>query len=166
MRAMPATDLTMRQFDEKDLPSLRGLIRNTIDVSYHGVYPPQAIDFFKEYHSEKSILDDAAAGYTLVAECGGQMVGTGTLLGTNVRRVFTSSQHQHRGIGRAIAQKLEKKAQKGQSAAIELDASMVSRRFWESLGFTVSGEYFVPVGDGQKLYYYRMVKCLATADNL
>jgi GNAT superfamily N-acetyltransferase len=163
---MAAVNFDMREFDEKDLSSLCGLIRDTIDVSYHGVYPPQAIDFFKEYHSEENILNDAAAGYTLVAECGGQIVGTGTLLGTNVCRVFTSPQHQRQGIGKAIAQKLEKKAQRSQSTAIELDASLVSRRFWESLGFTVSGEYFVPVGDGQKLYYYQMVKYLQVADNL
>jgi GNAT superfamily N-acetyltransferase len=93
-------------------------------------------------------------------------VGTGTLLGNNIRRVFISPQHQRQGIGRIIAEKLEQKARQGQSAVIDLSASPLSRRFWETLGFTTSGEAFVPVEDGQNLRYYQMVKCLQTADNL
>jgi GNAT superfamily N-acetyltransferase len=156
----------MRQFRQEDLPSLRGLIHNTIEVSYNGIMTAEAIRFFQDYHSEQSILDDAAAGYTLVAECGGRIIGTGTLLGSNIRRVFISPQHQRQGIGRIIAEELEQKARQCQSAVIDLSASPLSRRFWEALGFTTSGEAFVPVEDGQNLRYYQMVKCLQTADSL
>jgi len=166
MRTMVAASFAIRQFREEDLPSVFELVYNTIDIAYNEVYPPEAIDYFKEYHSERIILEDAAAGYTLVAECGGQIVGTGTLLGVNVRRVFISPQHQHRGIGRSIAQRLEAEARRGRSTTIDLAASLVSLQFWESLGFTAVGEYFVPVKYGKKLRYYQMEKYLETADNL
>ena len=150
----------MREFREEDLPSVRRLILSTIDASYGGVYPDEAIEFFKDYHSEQRILDDATAGYTVVVEYGTVIVGTGTLSGTNIRRVFVDSLHQHRGTGKLIVRELTEKASIENSPALDLEASLVSVRFWESLGFVVRREDHIPVKNGQKLRYFKMVKTL------
>ena len=151
----------MRQLKHEDIESVFGLIQNTIDVSYYGVYPTEAIEFFKDYHSAEHIISDAATGYTIVAECNGEILGTGTLLGTNIRRVFVRPLHQHRGIGKLIVQELEIKASTEKSATLDLEASLVSRQFWELLGFVAQREEYIPVQNGQKLHYCKMVKTLS-----
>jgi len=150
--------IRIRQFREEDLPAVHRLIIETINVSYHDVYPQEAIDFFKDYHDEKNILSEAAAGYTIVAEEKGAITGTGTLYGANIRRVFVSPRHQKRGIGELIARELLKKASEKNLTSLDLSASLVSRPFWEKLGFTVRGEYSLPVDNGRKLHFYEMVK--------
>ena len=151
-------NIIIRRFKEEDLTSLSQLIINTISVSYREVFSPEAIEFFQDYHDQKNILSDAAAGYTIIAELDGEIVGTGTLFGTNIRRVFISPYHQHRGIGKLIAQELEKKALQKNITPLDLSASLVSRPFWEKMGFTVCGEYFLPIDNGRKLHFYEMVK--------
>ena len=155
-----ANGIQIREFNNEDLPSVYRLVQNTIDISYHEAYPIEAIEFFKDHHSKENILNEAATGYTVVAEYNGEILGTGTLLGTNVHRVFVSPAHQHRGIGQLIAQELERKASLDKLAALDLASSLVSRQFWESSGFVMQKVDYVLVRNGQKLLFYRMSKTL------
>ena len=133
-------DILIRKFTQHDLWSVYQLVQNTIDISYHEAYLKEAVEFFKEHHPEEQILNDAAAGYTVVAESNREIVGTGTLLGTHIVRVFVDPLHQHRGIGKVIVQELEREASVEESATLYLEASLVSRQFWESLGFIIQKE--------------------------
>jgi N-acetylglutamate synthase-like GNAT family acetyltransferase len=153
-------EVQIRKFNEEDLQSLYRLIQNTIDISYHEAYPKEAIEFFREYHSKEQILNDTATGYTVIAEYNSEVLGTGTLFGTNIRRVFVNPLLQHRGIGKLIVQELERRASVEKIATIDLEASLVSRQFWESLGFVIQREDYVPVRKDQKLCYYKMIKTL------
>lgn len=153
-------DIQIRRFNKEDLQSVYQLIQNTIDISYQEAYPKGAVEFFKNYHSEEQILNDAAAGYTLVAESNDEIVGTGTLCGTHIQRVFVSPLHQHRGIGKTIVQGLERKASVEKPTILYLEASLVSRQFWESLGYVIQKEDYIPVEKDQELHYYNMKKSL------
>ncbi len=155
-----AQDIRIRKFAEGDIQTVYGLLQNTISTSYRGVYPPEAIKLFKDHHSEEQVLSDAAEGYTVVAEDTGEILGTGTLSGDHIKRVYISPLHQHRGIGRLIVQELEKKALAEKLPAVDLGASLVSRRFWESLGYTVQKEEYVPIENDKQLHFYRMSKTL------
>jgi GNAT superfamily N-acetyltransferase len=74
--------------------------------------------------------------------------------------VFVSPLHQHMGIGKLIVQDLEEKASLEKLTTLDLGASLVSREFWESLGFIVQIEDYVPVQNNQKLSYYKMFKMI------
>lgn len=153
-------NIQIRKFIEEDLQSVYRLIQHTIDTSYREAYPREAIEFFKDYHSREHILNDAATGYTAVAECNSEVLGTGTLLSTNIRRVFVNPLHQHRRIGKRLVNELERRASLEKLATLDLEASLVSRQFWESLGFVIRREDYVPVRNDQKLCYYEMVKTI------
>jgi N-acetylglutamate synthase-like GNAT family acetyltransferase len=155
-----AQNIHLRKIKKADLPSVYELVRNTIQVSYADVYPLEAIEFFKNYHNRENILKDVASGYTIVAESEGLILGTGTLLEMNVRRVYIDPQHQHRGIGQLIVKKLEQKAKSERLEKLDLSASLKSRRFWEAMGFVFVAEYFIPVANDKKLIYYEMAKTL------
>jgi len=150
---------------QADLQSVYVLIQDTIQTSYHKVYPVEAIEFFKNYHQKESIWNDAISGYTAIVESNSKVVGTGTLLGTNIRRVFVDSLHQYRGIGKLIVQKLERKAVFEKLQVLDLESSLVSRQFWESLGFILQNEDYIPVRNGKKLLFYRMIKTLRVASS-
>jgi N-acetylglutamate synthase-like GNAT family acetyltransferase len=152
-----AAKIIVRRFQKKDLDAVFELIQNTIDVSYRKVYPPEAIEFFKEFHN-KEILKDTAAGYTVVAERNGEILGTSTLIDSHIQRTFVNPVCQRLGIGGMLAQELERKASLKKSSHITLEASIVSRHFWEARGYIMQEETFIPVKNGQKLVYYKMSK--------
>jgi GNAT superfamily N-acetyltransferase len=132
----------------------------TIDASYSGVYPEEAIAFFKKYHSAEHILKDAESGYTLIFEDRDTIIGTGTLAGTNVRRFFIAPEQHHKGIGKYIALALEKKALIDGKSILDLESSLVAVEFWKTLGYIVEKEDYIPIGNGERLNYFRMVKKL------
>ena len=152
--------IQIREFDEEDLSSVYNLIQNTIDISYYKVYSKEAIEFFKAHHSLEHILDDAVKGYTIIAELESELLGTATLFGSNIRRVFVSPRYQLNGVGELLVQVLEKEASCKQLTVVDLEASISSKSFWESLGFIVREKDHIPVRNNRKLRYYKMFKTL------
>jgi GNAT superfamily N-acetyltransferase len=102
----------LRIFEPADIEPVYILVMGTIDKSYTGVYPEEAIRFFKQYHCKENIYDDYLNGYTIIAELEREIVGTGTLLGANIRRVFVNKCYQGHGLGKLIMKKLENRASK------------------------------------------------------
>lgn len=153
-------NIVVRSFQYRDLESVYELVRNTMDVSYHADYSEEAIRLFKIFHSRRIILENAANYHTLVALISGEIVGTGTLQGAHIRRVFVSPRHQGRGIGKLIASGLEKKALSQNIAVLDLAAAVGSRTFWESQGFRVEEERFAPSEKRRIIRYFTMSKNL------
>lgn len=148
-------DIKIRKFNREEANLLYKMVQATIDSSYCKVYPPEAIDYFKEYHSIGDILNDAVHGFTMVAESNGEILGTGTLLGANIRRVYVNHLHQREGIGKLIVVNLEKRAK---GLYLDLAASLISLPFWESCGYQIQSEAFIPVRNDKQLRYYKMAK--------
>jgi citrate lyase synthetase len=153
-------NITIKQAVDNDLPQLLKLVHNTIDISYRSIYHAEAIQAFKDYHSIENITHDLKTGHIIVAEQNNEIIGTGTLLDTNIRRVFISPGWQQYGLGKKIAMELEKKARSQGLAMIDLSASLGSRTFWENLGFEFQKESFLPVANGKKLVFFEMAKRL------
>jgi GNAT superfamily N-acetyltransferase len=152
--------LKIKQFDKQDLPAVHRLVINTIDISYRPDYTTEVVKFFKSIHPPETILSDAETGYTVVAAEDGKIVGTGTLLGTNVRRVFIDPSRQHQGIGTLIVNELEKRAKSESRYILDLSSALGARAFWERHGYSVREEHFTPAGDGRIIHYYTMTKII------
>lgn len=152
---------TIRAFRSEDVGIVKQLIDATIDASYTGVYPPHALQFFKEYHAVQRILEDASNGHTVVLQSEGAIVGTGTLLGREIRRMFVSPGCQRRGFGHRVLAALEHRATANRLDDLELYSSLVARPFYDAMGFRVLREGFIPLDDGQRLDYFLMGKSLA-----
>jgi hypothetical protein len=74
--------------------------------------------------------------------------------------VFVHPTYPRRGVGILITQELEKKATLQKLSLVTLQASLVSTQFWESQGYIVEEEKYIPVKNNQKLRFYEMVKTL------
>lgn len=150
----------LRSFAEADLTAVKALIDRTIDASYTGVYSPEAIAFFKEYHSPQCILSDARAGHTLVIEDEGKLVATGTLLRTNVRRMFVDPAAQGHGLGHKLLLTLEEHARVLGLTTLDLSSSLPAHRFYLHHGYATDSEECDPLPGGGTLRYYAMSKML------
>lgn len=154
-----APQATLRRFRESDLPSILRLIHRTIDDSYRGVYPPRALQWFKEHHSREQILARHHQGEVLVVELGGRVIATGSVVDGAISGVFTDPAFQGRGHGGALMRELEDRARAAGCRQTVLNVSLPSRRFYEHLGYSLE-ECSRDLGDGQRLDYWRARKDL------
>ena len=153
-------DIQIREFIKEDLAGLYRLLQNTVDNSYRGVYPPEAIKLFKDYQSEKQIINDAVSGYTIVAVYKDRIVGTGTIRVDHISRVYIEPEYQRYGIGKSIVTDLENKAIEENVTTLYLNGSLVSKEFWKAMGYNIQKEDYIPVDNNERLYLYRMSKSL------
>jgi GNAT superfamily N-acetyltransferase len=153
--------LALRRFRAGDLEEVFGLVWLTVETSYAGVYPPAAIAFFHDYHQPEAIVSDAERGHTVVVHDDGRLVGTGSRLEADVRRVFVRPDHQGRGIGRLIMAELEAEALARGIERLDLSASLPALEFYLHLGYEIVSNEDYEVAPGQHLVYYEMGKALA-----
>ena len=150
----------IRHFRRSDIGPLQRLIQETIDISYSGVYPPRAVEFFKKFHGEQRILERSQAGTILVAEENGELIATGSLVQSEIFAVFVHPEFQHGGRGKALMRMLEDEARVSGVTETELSVSLPSKRFYESLGYELVEECSKDVGQGQRLDFWKGKKRL------
>lgn len=160
------TKHTIREVQFSDLRRVRALVMQTIEASFLDFYPRSALDQFRRCHDEEHIYRDALKGYSLVLEYRDEIVGTGTLYGSNIRRVFIAPPHQRMGFGRLLVERLEGRAMGEKTGWLHLSASLVARDFYDVLGYRVRKEGGIYIGDNQYLKYYEMIKSLDVAPGL
>jgi GNAT superfamily N-acetyltransferase len=153
-------NITIKKFKPSDVDVVKNLIQNTIDACYPGYYNREAIKFFKDYHSNEKILKGAKEGYTIVLERNSQIVATGTIINDHIMRVFVDPVFQKNSFGKLVMQKLEEKALSAGISVVKLDASLPSKKFYDSLDYVTLEKTFLEVENGKKLDYYKMEKML------
>jgi N-acetylglutamate synthase-like GNAT family acetyltransferase len=154
-------DPSIRRFREPDLCQLARLINDTIGISYAEVYPPRAVQLFKDFHSERKIADRSRIGTTLVVEEQGELVATGSLVDGEILAVFVHTRLQKGGRGKALIKALENEARASGVTEVALSVSLPSKRFYESLGYKLVEEKSRDVGEGQRLDFWKAVKQLS-----
>ena len=155
------------------MSAVKELIRNTIDICYpadpsaplRAGYPEEAIQYFKQYHCDKNILKGAVKGWTIVLEKNNRVIGTGTIIDDHIMRVFVNPKFQKRGFGKLIMSKLEEKATSSGVNKVKLDASLPSKKFYDTLGYKLCEKTYVKLENNKKLYYYKMSKGFTQAKN-
>jgi N-acetylglutamate synthase-like GNAT family acetyltransferase len=156
-------NIQIRRFKRGDLPEVKKLIYNTIDICYAEDYPKEAIKFFKKYHSDENTLKGAADGYTIVLEENNRIIATGTIIDDHIMRIFVNPKFQKHGFGKLIMCKLEDKAISSGVKVAKLSASLPSKKFYDSLGYITSEATYLEVENRKKLHYYKMEKVLTEA---
>ncbi len=153
--------ISTRVFRPSDLAALKSLVQTTIDACYPQVYPKEAVQYFKNSHSNEKILKNAKEGYTILLLKDTRIVGTGTIVGEDIKRVFVDPSFQRRGFGKLIMRKLEERAVSTGIDVVKLDASLPSKVFYDGLGYVTLEKAFRDVGNNEKLDFYKMEKTLA-----
>jgi len=139
---------------------LKSMIHRTIAVCYPGHYCMEAVRFFMNYHDEQAIRQDARAGCTVVLGRADRAIGTGTLVGDEIKRVFVDPMAQRQGAGRRIMRHLEEKARSLGIATVRLDASLPSKAFYDKLGYVTMEKTFLPLENDRRLDFFKMQRSL------
>ena len=96
-----------------------------------------------------------AMAETRVCECDGRVVGFLSLIGNEVGGIFVDSDHQGRGIGRALMDRA-----RDSRPYLELDvfeANAIGRRFYDAYGFEFVGRH-IHQASGQPQLRLRLEK--------
>ena len=158
---MTSSDNThIRDFTEADIGCLARLIHDTIDTSYQLIYPQQAINFFKGFHTVEKIRTRAEKGNTIVIERNGEVIGTGSVIDGEILGVFIKPAFQKQGYGKVLMQELERIATTKNCPKVTLSVSLPSRKFYERLGYSNFKECAIEVKNGKLLDYWKASKSL------
>lgn len=112
------------------------LIQRTIKEIYTRYYSEEAVDFFLALHNKESILKDISEGKVYAAVIGDDVIGTGTINGDHVKRVFVLPEFQGQGTGTLIMDFLEEEIIKDHGA-VWLDSSLPAGKFWNGRRYAV-----------------------------
>ena len=155
----------IRPFRRSDLVSLQRLIWETIDVSYSSVYPPRALEFFKDFHAEQKILERSEAGTVLIMVENGNLIATGSLVNGEIYAVFVHPSSQGVGHGKALMAVLEDEARASGISESVLSVSLPSKRFYNGLGYEIIQECSKDLGGGQRLDFWKAKKRLMASEH-
>ncbi|MCX5636356.1 MAG: GNAT family N-acetyltransferase [Planctomycetota bacterium] len=152
--------IKVRDFELSDLEYVKDLVKRTINICYRDVYCKEIVDFFDMFHWDGNILKTARDGYIVVVEVQGKIVGTGSIIGGAILRVFVDPAYQKQGLGRMIMNKLEMRATANGVETVQLRALANAKKFYESLGYLTVANSLVEVDNGRNFEYYQMEKRL------
>jgi histone acetyltransferase (RNA polymerase elongator complex component) len=136
------------------------IVHDTIEKIYPNYYPQEAVDFFHNYHSVENMAEDIPKGTTLIALKNNRIIGTGSIVSNEIKRMFIVTEQQYRGYGRLLLQELEKIAENNGCNEVQLDASLGSYGFYKQNGYLMIDYNMVELPNDCKLCYFRMKKYL------
>jgi GNAT superfamily N-acetyltransferase len=150
----------MRRIDPTDLDEVINVIHQTTLESYRADYPKAAIDYFIRYHAPQNIESDIRNGFMAGIIKDGLIIGTGALIGLNIRRVFVLPTFQGQGYGNLIMNCLEDAAKENKLDFIELHSSQPAKKFYDNRHYKTLKFCSIPVENNLTLDYLHMAKMI------
>jgi len=123
-----------------DADAVSMIIRTTMRVSNSVDYPIEKLQPLIDYFTPAKVAQINRTRLCLVVEKGGQLLATGGLEENEIVTFFALPEHQGRGIGAMLLQKLEAYGRGQGIGELKLDASLTGMPFYESQGFRQTGE--------------------------
>ena len=122
-----------------------------------GLEPYSEKDNFVLSGIGKKIKADIESGCVYILEDEGRGVGTVTVSGNHINRLFVLPECQHRGYGRYMMDFAEDRIAR-EHKTIELDASFPAKRIYLKRGYKETEYHTIETEGGDKLCYDVMVK--------
>lgn len=142
-----------------DLETVFDIVQTTIKTVYPHYYPAGAVDFFLAHHSRENISADIEAGRVSLAVSDGKAVGTVTVAGDSINRLFVLPDEQGNGFGGELLRFAEKKVAESYGTA-RLDSSLPAKKIYLKKGYMVIDSYVVEAEEDY-LCYDIMIKRVA-----
>lgn len=143
----------------EDAKTIYEIVQDTIKKIYPKYYLPEIVDRFCTYHNQENIGEDIVHENTYVLFENGTIIGTGTMHGNHITRVYVLPEFQGNGFGTFIMQQLETAIAKQYDKA-EIDASLPACRLYYNLGYTTTDHGIWECANGVIQVYEIMEKNL------
>ena len=142
---------------EDQAQRVRDIVAATITAVYARYYPDEVVRFFLDLHSLENIRADILAGKTYVLCRGEAIVGTGTIDGDEVSRVYVLPEYQGMGVGSTLMDALERMVIRDHGS-VRVDASLPAAEFYRRRRYVQVTHAEHPVANGKILAYEIMRK--------
>ena len=141
----------IRKAQMSDFGVVRDITQTTIRAVYPNYYPKGAVDFFCKHHSDERISEDIEDGNVYILE-DGVPVGTVTVVGNEINRLFVLPTYQHKGYGRLLMGYAEQKIAENYNCVV-LDASLPAKAIYLKRGYVEKGYNKIKILNGDYLCY-------------
>ena len=141
----------------KDLENVLQITRDTISQVYSHYYAEGVVNFFLEHHSRENVLSDIENGIVWLLEEDGCTVGTVTIKGNAVNRLFVLPEYQSRGYGSRLMDFAEAKIAEKYSY-VHLDSSLAAKEMYLKRGYKEKKTCRILADNGDILIYDEMEK--------
>ena len=150
--------MSIKQAYKEDLQVVKYITIKTINQIYPHYYPRGAVEFFVEHHNDTNIINDIEAGKVfLCVNEEGQPVGTVSIKGNDICRLFVLPEYQGKGYGRELLDFTENEIAK-KYKEIMIDASLPAKRIYLKRGYREKESHIINANYGDFLCYDVMVK--------
>ena len=149
--------MKIRSAEEKDFQTVKDITVTTISCLYPLYYPSGAVRFFLNHHSDERIRQDIRDGKVYLLESCCRYIGTVTISGNEVGRLFVLPECQHQGYGSFLMDFAEESIRK-QSDVIVLDASLSAKGMYLKRGYVTTAYHTIRTDNGDYLCYDVMEK--------
>ena len=133
------------------------LVRETIKTVYPQYYPSGAVDFFLAHHKPEKIASDIEAEKVFVTEADSVIVGTVTINGNDIARLFVKPSEQGKGHGGRLIDFAENIIF-GYSKTVRLDSSLPAKSIYLKRGYKEKEYHKILTDHGDFLCYDIMEK--------
>ena len=150
--------MKMIKADNSDLDTVKDITYTTINQVYPRYYPKGAVDFFLAHHSSKNIEDDIAAGKVFILlDDSETAVGTVTVDGNDIGRLFVLPEYQGRGFGSFLLSFAEETVG-DEYGDIILDSSLPAKAIYMKKGYISTDYNIIETDSGDFLCFDTMIK--------
>lgn len=133
------------------------IVKNTIETIYPNYYPKGAVDFFLCHHSDDAIKKAILSGEVYLIQYEDKIVGTGSIVENEIKRLFVLPQFQGKGCGTAMMNELEKIIFSNYTE-IFLDASLPAYEMYVHRRYVPIEYHRIQTENGHYLCYHVMKK--------
>lgn len=140
-----------------DLQTVKAITYRTINDIYPHYYPKGAVEFFLRHHCNDNIMADIGSGIVYLLYSGCIPVGTVTIKGNEIARLFVLPEYQGKGFGRALLDFAEEKVFAEYDKAV-LAVSFSAKAIYLKRGYKASEWHTILTENGDYLCYDVMEK--------
>lgn len=142
---------------ESDFETVKFVVRTTVNEIYPKYYPKGAVEFFLSYHCDDNIKQAIEKKSVYLLKIEDIFVGTGSVDGNELTRVFVLPQYQNKGYGTMLINALENILFEKYSE-ITLSASLPAYDIYLKRGYIPFEYHKMKMDNGDFLCYYDMKK--------
>lgn len=133
------------------------IAEKTIRAVYPHYYPSGAVEFFLNLHDEQKIKEALAREDIYFAVVQGEIVGTGSIRGNEICRLFILPEYQAKGYGGRLMDLLEDMVF-GRYQTVHIDASFPAESMYLKRGYQIKTYEKIETEGGDYLCYHTMEK--------